>query len=180
MGTSTSSTRSSSDVRRNRGGYVPPRFLLVLVAIGLGLLAAGTLQGAPGPPGPFAAGDGKAFAYGFEFGAVRSRVTGELRGSGTFSWNRRPRGSVEIRVTCLEIDGKTAVVGGRIVRRTGRRVPKRFRGVVFSVEDRSGAGRADRISRLQLRSAPADCRQTGTPALSSIRSGDIAVGDGAS
>jgi hypothetical protein len=178
METSTSSTRSS-DVRRNRGGYVPPRLLLVLVAIGLGLVAAGTLQGAPGPPGPFAAGDGKAFAYGFEFGAVRSRVTGELRGSGTFTWNRRPRGSVEVRVTCLEIDGKTAVVGGRIVRRTGRRVPKRFRHVFFSVGDRSSAGRADRI-RLQLRSAPADCRQTGTPALSSIRSGDIAVGDGAS
>lgn len=178
METSTSSTHSSSDAQRSRGGRVPPRLLFVLgAAIAVGLVTAGSPQSAPGPPGPFAAGHGKAFAYTFEFGAVRSEATGELRGSGTFRWVRRPRGSVRIRVTCLVITGRAAVVGGSIVRRTGKRVPKRFRSVVFLVEDRNRASRPDRISRLRLRAAPASCEQTGTAAFGSIRTGDITVGD---
>jgi hypothetical protein len=179
MATLSSATPCSNDIDGSRGGASPPRLLSSLVAIAGGLLAAGALHGAPPPPGPFAAGEGQAYAYAFEFGAVHSRLTGDVSGRATFSWSRRPRGSVEVRVTCLSIHENAAVVGGQIVRRTGRRVPKRFRGVVFFAEDKQGEGRADRISRLQLRrTTPSSCGRPGTAALGPIRSGDIAVDSG--
>jgi len=174
------SSTTANAFDRSRGGLSPHRLLCSLVvAIAAGLLAAGVLHGAPPPPGPFVVGDGKAFLFEFEFGAVRSRLTGEVSGRATFSWIRRPRGTVQIQVTCVQVEGRTAAVGGKIVRRTGRRVPKRFRGAVFFVEDNQRSGQTDRISRLQLRThAPAACPEPGSAAAGLIRNGDIAVSSG--
>lgn len=157
---------------------MPPRLALALAVLTAGLLLAADVRGGAPPPGPFAAGEGKAFAYAFEFGAVRSRLNGSLSGRGAFDWSRRPRGSIRIRVTCLSIEDNTAVIGGEIVRRTGRRVPKAIKSVTFAVEDRTGARRVDRISRLQLRTGPASCSSRAQGRLGSLRSGDVAVSAG--
>ena len=82
-------------------------------------------------------------------------------------------------MTCLVVDGSTATVGGKVVRRTGRRVAKRFRSASFFVQDGRPNDQPDRIGALGLsRKASATCPQPSAVNLAQVRSGDIAVDDG--
>lgn len=156
--------------------YVKVSLLLVVAAAGLTLAAASF--GGPPQTGPFAAGDGMVANRTFEFGAARPKTGGEISGRAILRWNLHPRGMVELRVTCLEISGSTATVGGKVVRRTGRRVAKRFRSATFFVEDGRASGQPDRMGALRLSKRPsAKCPQPSSTNLTQVRSGDIAVDD---
>jgi hypothetical protein len=90
----------------------------------------------------------------------------------------RPRGTVEIKVTCLTIDRNLAAVGGQIRRNSGARVSRRLRSAVFFVQDNQATEQADRIGSLRVgRTLPAKCASSSSESLIALRSGDIAVDD---
>jgi hypothetical protein len=152
-------------------------FLVTLTAAAL-TLAQGS-RGGPPQPGPFVAGDGATTKWTFDFGAARPNAGGEISGRAILRWKLRPRGTVELKVTCLEISASTATVGGKVIRRTGRRVAKRFRSATFFVRDGRLDKQPDGIGTLRLsRSASAACSKPSAQNLARVRSGDIAVDDG--
>lgn len=151
--------------------------LLAVTTAGL-TVADGSLGGPPQPGRPFAAGDGATAAWTFEFGAVRANSGKGASGRAVLRWKLRPRGTVELRVTCLELGDSMATVGGRVVRRTGRRVARRFRSATFSVKD-GRPKQPDGIGALRLsKKASPTCSQPSAMNLPRVRSGDIAVEDG--
>jgi len=149
---------------------------LILAASTIGLaLADASLGGPPLPGRPFAAGDGATAAWRFEFGAVRANAGEEASGRVILRWKLRPRGTVELKVTCLELGDSMASVGGKVVRRTGPRVARRFRSATFSVKDGRTKG-PDGISSLRLgKKASPTCSAPSAANLARVRSGDIAV-----
>jgi hypothetical protein len=157
------------------------QILKAAVAITVAAAALALAKSAPGiPPSgqPYAAGDGAVASRSFDFGASVSKTTGKVSGKAIIRWARRPRGMVELKVTCLQINRSRAIVGGTVVRRSGNRVARRFRSASFFVIDGRPADAPDGITPLRLsRQRSASCRLllAGRPA--EIRSGDIVVDD---
>jgi hypothetical protein len=148
--------------------------LMTVAAAGLAV-ADGSLGGPPQPGRPFAAGDGATAAWTFDFGAVRGNAGEDASGRAILRWKLRPRGTVELRVTCLELGDSMATVGGKVVRRTGRRVARRFRSATFFVKD-GRMKQPDGIGSLRLsKKASPTCSAPSAANLARVRSGDIAV-----